>query len=182
MENKWARSAAALLARKRWVKLYPNHILLIILVKVCVKKVFEKGRNFPWFRPDNCPVCGGRIWGHGFVPAFFDGFNQALWLRRYRCQDCGSVFRSLMNECKWVSPGITLNLSSAYRVLHQYGLMRFPQAAPVDRRKFEAALSNDLWQSDCMHGPMVEHLGKKKKTYYYSDILFSRHAKCFRVG
>ena len=60
---------------------------------VCVKKIFEQGKFFIWPRPPNCPRCHGRIWGHGFVEAFFDGFSQALFLRRYRCPDCRLILR-----------------------------------------------------------------------------------------
>jgi len=38
-------------------------------------------------------------------------------------------------------------------------------AVPEDRRKFEAELPNDLWQSDSMHGPQVDVDGRKRKTY-----------------
>jgi hypothetical protein len=74
-------------------RLNPTDIPLIIFVKVSVKKVFAQGRDFRWPRPDRCPRCGGRIWGHGFVPAYFDGIDQVLWVRRYRCPDCRTVFR-----------------------------------------------------------------------------------------
>ena len=32
-----------------------------------------------------------RLWGHGYVCRYFDGFLGALWLKRYRCPDCGAV-------------------------------------------------------------------------------------------
>jgi hypothetical protein len=41
---------------------------------------------------------------------------------------------------------------------------------PVDRRKFEAELPNDLWQSDVMHGPLVQTGGRKQKTYLIAVI------------
>jgi hypothetical protein len=41
---------------------------------------------------------------------------------------------------------------------------------PVDRRKFEAELPNDLWQSDVMHGPRVEADGRMRKTYLIAVI------------
>ena len=41
-------------------------------------------------------------------------------------------------------------------VLHQQNLMAAQMKKPVDRRKFEAELPNDLWQSDVMHGPKVD--------------------------
>lgn len=57
-----------------------------------------------------------------------------------------------------------LKRSTVYRFLHRHELMTM--AAPrQDRRKFEAELPNDLWQSDVMHGPRVEVDGKHKKTY-----------------
>ena len=66
---------------------------LLLQVDVCVKEIFEKGKRFVWPRPSCCPRCGGRIWGHGYVAAFFDGFRKALFLRRYRCPDCKVVLR-----------------------------------------------------------------------------------------
>ena len=55
-------------------------------------------------------------------------------------------------------------LTTLYRVLHQTGLMN-NTPAPEDRRKFEAPLPNDIWQSDVMHGPKVDVKGTQRKTY-----------------
>lgn len=70
-----------------------------------------------------------------------------------------------MNRLKLLSPGIVLNKSTVYRFLHQQNLMNLTEHKPVDRRKFEAELPNDLWQSDVMHGPRVDVDGKMRKTY-----------------
>ncbi|CAO0820988.1 hypothetical protein DFAR_2050005 [Desulfarculales bacterium] len=52
------------------------------------------GRRFPWPRPKRCPRFGStRLWGHGFVPAYFDETPKAIWLRRLRCPDCRTVIR-----------------------------------------------------------------------------------------
>ncbi|MDW7712597.1 MAG: DDE-type integrase/transposase/recombinase [Deferrisomatales bacterium] len=56
------------------------------------------------------------------------------------------------------------SLSTVYRFLHQHDLMA-PAAAQEDRRKFEAELPNDLWQSDVMHGPLVRIGEKRRKSY-----------------
>jgi hypothetical protein len=54
----------------------------------------DKGRGYDWPRPVQCPRCScGRIWGHGFVWAFFEGFKEGLYLKRYRCPCCGCVIR-----------------------------------------------------------------------------------------
>ena len=41
--------------------------------------------------------------------------------------------------------------------------MKAQQMIPEDRRKFEAELPNDLWQSDVLHGPLVETGGKNAR-------------------
>jgi len=66
---------------------------LVIFVELAVKELFKKGRDYLWPRPEGCPRCRGRIWGHGFVPAYFDGYSEPCWLRRYRCPECGCVLR-----------------------------------------------------------------------------------------
>ena len=75
-----------------------------------------------------------------------------------------------MRERKLVSPGMSLAPATVYRFLKHHGMMRLDSPAPEDRRKFEAELPNDLWQSDCMHGPSVLHDGKMRKTYLLAFI------------
>jgi transposase InsO family protein len=75
-----------------------------------------------------------------------------------------------MNRQNRGSPGIVLNNSTVYRFLHQQNLMAPQMKKPVDRRKFEAELPNDLWQADVMHGPKVDVDGKMRKTYLIAII------------
>jgi len=66
---------------------------LVLHVTVNVKGLFTLGRLYPWPRPDRCRLCGSkRIWGHGYVPRYFEGFVYPLWIRRLRCPDCGTVY------------------------------------------------------------------------------------------
>jgi len=76
----------------QWAK-PTKDLILILFIDACVKKIFRFGKSFPWPRPKRCPRCRGRIWGHGYTSAYFDGFTDPLWLKRYRCADCGSVIR-----------------------------------------------------------------------------------------
>lgn len=63
----------------------------------------------------------------------------------------------------------TTGLTTIYRLLHQHNLMdKTPPAE--DRRKFEAQLPNDIWQSDVMHGPKVMVDQKQRKTYLIAFI------------
>ncbi len=75
-----------------------------------------------------------------------------------------------MNKRQLVSPGLVLTRSTVHRFLSSNGLMKQNQITAEDRRRFEAELPNDLWQSDCMHGPKVDHQGKNRKTYLIAFI------------
>ena len=75
-----------------------------------------------------------------------------------------------MDKRGLISPGVGLNLSKVYRFLHGQDLMNPEQRPPQDRRKFEAELPNDLWQSDAMHGPRVEVEGLMRKSYLLAFI------------
>jgi len=66
-------------------------------------------------------------------------------------------------KCRNLIPERT-GLTTLYRVLHQTDLMN-KTPVPEDRRKFEAPLPNDIWQSDVMHGPKVDVNGTQRKTY-----------------
>lgn len=59
--------------------------------------------------------------------------------------------------------------ATIYRLFKQRGLMNREEQCE-DRRRFEAELPNDIWQSDCMHGPMVEVEGRQRKSYLFAFI------------
>lgn len=60
--------------------------------------------------------------------------------------------------------------STLWRLLKREGLMQRGEQAAVDRRRFEAELPNDIWQSDVMHGPAVVAQGKNRKAYLIAFI------------
>jgi putative transposase len=69
-----------------------------------------------------------------------------------------------------VPPATPLPLSTVYRLFHHHGLMDHQEPPAIDRRRYEAESPNDIWQSDTMHGPMVEVDGKRRKTYLFAFI------------
>lgn len=88
-----------------------------------------------------------------------------LALRREKPKLPVSALVELLDERQGASGQDRLpSLSTVYRFLHQHDLMA-PAAAQEDRRKFEAELPNDLWQSDVMHGPLVRLGEKRRKSY-----------------
>jgi len=75
-----------------------------------------------------------------------------------------------MYQHRLVVPWTELSPSTVYRLLRRHGLTGPSATAPVDRRKFEAELPNDLWQSDVMHGCQVHVDGKNRKSYLIAII------------
>jgi transposase InsO family protein len=57
---------------------------------------------------------------------------------------------------------------SIYRLFKRCGFE--DQVPKTDRRRFEAELPNDLWQSDCLHGPQIVAEGKHRKTFLFAFI------------
>jgi hypothetical protein len=73
-------------------QLSPETYLLILYFPIDVNLLETQGKQYPWPRPPWCPRCRSpRLWGHGYTERFFDGFQKALLLKRYRCSDCGAV-------------------------------------------------------------------------------------------
>lgn len=65
---------------------------MIWSIVVDLNQIHDLGRDYPWPRPDRCLRCRNwRLWGHGFVMRYFDGFATALFLKCFRCPSCGGV-------------------------------------------------------------------------------------------
>jgi len=72
----------------------PKGEIMIIAVVAMLKEILAEGKGYPWPRPSECPECRRkRLWGHGFVSAWFDGCVGTIFLKRYRCPECGCVIR-----------------------------------------------------------------------------------------
>lgn len=75
------------------------------------------------------------------------------------------TIKDLISKLLEANPEAILNSSSVYRLLKRKGLMKPEEQRCEDRRRFEAELANEIWQSDVMHGPMVLAGEKMRKTY-----------------
>ena len=78
-------------------------------------------------------------------------------------------FLKLAKDRGIVPPEFKASIQSVYRLLRKHGLIE-PASEHKDLRSFEAELPNDLWQSDCMHGPWVIEKGKKRKAFLFASI------------
>jgi putative transposase len=70
---------------------------------------------------------------------------------------------------KLIAQDEQVNMSTLYRYLQSEDLKTLNEDA-VDKRHFEAADPNEIWQSDVMHGPYVKKDGRSKKTYLIAII------------
>jgi transposase InsO family protein len=96
----------------------------------------------------------------------------ALALTRLRREMPTGTVRSLIRAAqqrRLVDPEQHLAECTVWRLLKREGLMH-REHAPTDRRRFEAELPNDIWQSDVMHGPTVRAEGKNRKAYLIAFI------------
>ena len=59
-----------------------------------VAQIATEGKDFNWNRPI-CPCGSEKVWGHGFVIRFFVGFIAGIFLKRFRCPNCRTVFTML---------------------------------------------------------------------------------------
>jgi len=75
-----------------------------------------------------------------------------------------------MEKRSLLLPGKDLKPTTMYRFLHAQNLMKPPEGQKQDRRKFEAELPNDIWQSDVMHGPMLTVGERQRKSYLIAFI------------
>jgi len=66
---------------------------LILYLSVNLSELQTLGKEYKWKRPKRCLCCyGARIWGHGYVRRFFDEAPDGLWMKRWRCPECGAVY------------------------------------------------------------------------------------------
>ena len=65
---------------------------MIIQQNIQLSELDKLGKEYPFERPKTCPKCGSiKVWGHGYVERYFDGYRDGLYLKRWICADCGCV-------------------------------------------------------------------------------------------
>lgn len=58
---------------------------MILFSEISIEQLKIQGKSFNWKKPDACPRCTRKIWGHGFV------LLNKMFLKRYRCDSCCAV-------------------------------------------------------------------------------------------
>ncbi|RKX82163.1 MAG: IS481 family transposase [Spirochaetes bacterium] len=162
--NNWGAKEAALriLANKRWEIPYSDRSFISrATILNWLKRYQDGGANiealFPLEREDR-----GR-------PRSINKETLAS-LIQLRKDNPGLTIPALIKKAKAskIIIGETVSSQTVYRLLKQHGLSL--RKRNEDLRKFEVQFANDLWQSDCMHGPKITHKGKLCKTYLFAII------------
>jgi len=97
--------------------------------------------------------------------------DSAQALIRLKKEYRGATLATILGEARRrgvVPSNFRVSKATLYRFFKRQGLEE--DALPVDRRKFEAELPNDLWQSDALHGPKVLVEGRLRKAYLFAFI------------
>ena len=61
---------------------------MIHYCNVSLKEVQQEQKGYSWVRPDSCPKCKGKLWGHGYVLRYLNFYSKGLYLKRWRCPSC----------------------------------------------------------------------------------------------
>jgi hypothetical protein len=133
---------------------------MIWSVPVDLKQIRAEGRCYPWPRPKSCPRCNNwKVWGHGFVERYFDGFAGALFIKCYRCPNCGCVvtLRPSSHFPRIRSSKQTIRFHLQHRLNHgrwlpsELARSRLRHWLVNLRRQVQAFLTN-VWKAGLMAG------------------------------
>lgn len=82
--------------------------------QVDMEMLSQLGKEYEWERPPCCLKCHStRVWGHGFVRRFFEGFAEALLFWRIRCEDCRCVMQvKPLGFLKWLQTPLQMILDA----------------------------------------------------------------------
>lgn len=65
---------------------------MIIQQNIELSELDKQGKEYPFKRPEICIKCSSsKVWGHGYVERYFDGYYNRLYFKRWICADCGCV-------------------------------------------------------------------------------------------
>ena len=93
-------------------------IFMILHVYADIKEISRLGKKYPWKRPGKCPHCGCMVWGHGYRDVFFDGYNEPIPVKRWRCPRCRHIItcRPAGYFSRFQTPAHTIRFTLSHRI------------------------------------------------------------------
>jgi len=71
----------------------PSSQTMIKEIIIDLIRLSQEGKRYKWKRPDECTQCKGKLWGHGYVSAYFDCCSGLVYLKRWICSLCRLVIK-----------------------------------------------------------------------------------------
>jgi putative transposase len=111
----------------------------------------------------------------------YKGLDQTLRtaIREIKTENPTYTLPTVINKLRHrhlIAAGDKLNLATIYRYIRQEKLSE-GEAVPVDRRRFEAAYPNEIWQCDVMHGPLARGAAAEPKRKAYLCAIMDDHSR-----
>jgi transposase InsO family protein len=111
----------------------------------------------------------------------YKGLDQTLRtaIRELKAENPAMTLPVIINKLRHrhvIAPGDKLNTATIYRFMRQEKLSE-GEAKPVDRRRFEAAFPNEIWQCDVMHGPLARAAATDAKRKAYLCAIMDDHSR-----
>jgi len=111
----------------------------------------------------------------------YKGLDQALRaaIKEIKAENPAYTLPTVINKLRHqhvIAPGDKLNKATIYRYIRQEKLSE-GEAKPIDRRRFEAAYPNEIWQCDIMHGPLARASETEAKRKAYLCAILDDHSR-----
>ncbi len=111
----------------------------------------------------------------------YKGLDQTLRtaIKEIKAENPAYTLPTVINKLRHrhlIAPGDKLNVATIYRFIRQEKLSE-GDAAPVDRRRFEASYPNEIWQCDVMHGPLARAGETEAKRKAYLCAIMDDHSR-----
>lgn len=111
----------------------------------------------------------------------YKGLDQTLRtaIKELKAENPAMTLPVIINKLRHrhvIAPGDRLNTATIYRYIRQEKLSD-GVAQPVDRRRFEAAYPNEIWQCDVMHGPLARASATDAKRKAYLCAIIDDHSR-----
>lgn len=65
---------------------------MIIEMDICLDDLKKEEKNFHWEKPNKCLKCNSSLWGHGFSFRYFNSCPNGVFVKRWRCPKCRTIF------------------------------------------------------------------------------------------
>lgn len=106
---------------------------MILTIQIDLNSLSLEGKKYKWKKPAGCKFCDGRLWGHGFLKRYIEGFKEFLFLKRFICKLCNKTITLTPKDYpKYYSTTLTKIIETLkYRLLN----LKWPPWPCINRQR-----------------------------------------------